>query len=79
MNNMIKTPMSEIKKLIQKYENHIEFCDEKFNESKEHKLSMSTACWLEERSAYQKVVIDLEKLILYQEPNTDLENPRPRG
>ena len=70
--------MSEIKKLIDKYENHISFCNERFLQAKEHKLSMSTACWLEERSAYQKVVIDLQKLLLYDEPNTDLENPRPR-
>jgi len=75
---MIKTPMSEVKKLIEKYENHIEFCTKKFERAKENKMSMSTACWLEERSAYQKVLIDLEKLLLYDEPDTDLENPRPR-
>jgi hypothetical protein len=77
MSNMIKTPMSEVNKLIEKYNNHIDFCNEKFKKSRDNKLSMSTACWLEERSAYQKVVIDLQKLLLYDEPDTDLEDPRP--
>lgn len=74
---MIKTPMSEIKKLIQKYENHVEFCDKMFKETSKEKMSMSAACWLEERSAYEKVLIDLEKLLEYREPDTNLEELRP--
>ena len=35
---------------------------------------MSAACWLEERSAYEKVIIDLEKLLEYKEPDTNLED-----
>ena len=77
MSNMIKTPMSEVKKLIDKYKNHVEFCDGRLKKSKENELTMSIALWIEERSAYKKVIIDLEKIILYEEPNTDLENPRP--
>jgi hypothetical protein len=69
--------MSEIKKLIQKYENHIEFCNKMFLETSEVKMSMSAACWLEERSAYEKVVIDLRKLLDYKEPDTNLEEVNP--
>ena len=77
MNNMIKTPMSEIKKLIQKYENHVEFCNKMFKDTAKVKMSMSAACWLEERSAYEKVLIDLGKLLEYQEPDTNLEDTNP--
>jgi hypothetical protein len=77
MNNLIKTPFSEINKLIQKYENHVEFCDRMYRETSQHKFSMSAACWLEERSAYQKVLVDLGKLLDYQEPDTNLEDIKP--
>jgi hypothetical protein len=74
---MIKTPMSEIKKLIQKYENHVGFCDKMFKDTSKEKMSMSAACWLEERSSYEKVLIDLGKLLEYREPDTNLEEINP--
>jgi hypothetical protein len=69
--------MGEIEKLIQKYQSHVDFCDGMFKKTAKEKMSMSAAGWLEERSAYQKVIIDLEKLLDYQEPNTNLEEVKP--
>ena len=69
---MIKTPKDTIKNLIEKYEAHVSFCDRKKDEAFTNDMRWTGAMWLEERTTYQKVLIDLYKVLEYGEPNTDL-------
>jgi hypothetical protein len=71
---MIKTPKDHIKLLIEKYENHVEFCKKKFTEAKDIKnMAFTATLWNEEKTTYEKVLIDLYKLLNYEETDTDLE------
>jgi hypothetical protein len=71
---MIKTPKDHIEMLIDKYENHVKYCDEKYNEALINDMKYCASLWNEEKTTYEKVLIDLYKILSYKETNTNLED-----
>jgi hypothetical protein len=69
---MIKTPKDHIKILIDKYENHVKFCKSKYKEAKDSKMLSTATLWNEEKTTYEKVLIDLYKVLKNLKTNTNL-------
>ena len=61
--------MKELDQLIKRYEEHVAYCQE--HVMKNHEAIVVTV-WVEERMAFQKVLIDLYKIREGLEPDTDL-------
>jgi hypothetical protein len=61
--------MQELEVLIKRYEEHVEYCQEHVMKNHE---SLVITIWVEERMAFQKVLIDLYKIREGLVPDTDL-------
>jgi len=66
-----------IDKLIEKTEKHISYCQAQIMRPEMYEDRNTTACshWIEERMAYEHILLDLYKIKDGKEPDTDYKDP----